>query len=56
MCRMCVRTVFTDRDSSPAISGAERLVGRYRRTRVSLSLSGVVQAVPGQWTLTVVAC
>jgi hypothetical protein len=27
-CRTCVRTVFTDRDSWPAISGAGRLVGR----------------------------
>lgn len=39
-CRICVRTVFTDTDSWPAFSGADRLVGRKRRTRVSLPLSG----------------
>ena len=26
--RMCVRTVFTERDSWPAIFGADKLVGR----------------------------
>jgi signal transduction histidine kinase len=39
-CRRCVRTVFTDTDSWPEISGADRLVGRKGRTRVSLPLSG----------------
>jgi hypothetical protein len=37
---MCVRTVFTDKVSWSAISGTRRLVGRYRRTRVSLTLTG----------------
>jgi hypothetical protein len=37
---MCVRIVVTDTDSSRAISGADKLVGRYRSTRISLWLSG----------------
>ena len=40
--RMCVRTVFSDTDSSRAISRADKLVGRYRSTRISLWLSGSV--------------
>ena len=32
MLRMCVLTVFTDTDSSAAISGRDRFVGRYRST------------------------
>jgi hypothetical protein len=35
MWRECVRTVFSDTDSSPAISRADKLVGRYRSTRIS---------------------
>src|SRR5450755_2441572 len=38
--RTCVRTVFTDTDSSRAISGADKLVGRYRSTRISPWLNG----------------
>src|SRR5260370_12058525 len=37
--RMWVPTVFTDRNSSLAISCAVRWVGRERRTRISLSVS-----------------
>ena len=39
MLRMCVLTVFGETDSSPAISGRDRLVGRYRSTRSSPGLS-----------------
>ena len=39
MLRMCVLTVFTDTDSSVAISGRDRFVGRYRSTRSSPGLS-----------------
>src|SRR5882757_9042968 len=42
MWRMCVRTVCTDKDSSRATSGADKLVGRYRSTRTSLRLSGSI--------------
>jgi hypothetical protein len=38
--RMWVLTVLCETYSSFAISGPDRLVGRYRRTRISLSLSG----------------
>src|SRR5256885_16180540 len=40
--RTCVRTVCTDRDSSRAISGVDKLVGIYRSTRISPWLSGSV--------------
>src|SRR6266536_5377145 len=40
MFRTWVLTVFTDTDSSPAISGLDRLVGRYRSTRNSLEQIG----------------
>ena len=39
MLRMCVLTVFTDTDSSAAISGRDRFVGRYRSTFSSPGLS-----------------
>ena len=39
MLRMCVLTVFGETDSSPAISGRDRLVGRYRSTLSSPGLS-----------------
>ncbi len=35
----CALTVFGETDSSPAISGRDRLVGRYRSTRSSPGLS-----------------
>ena len=51
MLRMWVLTVFTDTDSSLAISGRERFVGRYRSTRSSLglscSISGSEDSLPG---------
>jgi hypothetical protein len=34
--------VVTDTDSSRAISGAHRFVGRYRSTRISLRLNGSI--------------
>ena len=37
--RRCVLTVFSEMDSSPAISGLDRFVGRYRSTLSSLGLS-----------------
>ena len=40
MCRTCVLTVFAERNSSPAISGVDRLLGRNPRTRNSPGLSG----------------
>ena len=36
--RTCVLTAFTDRDSSLAISGPDRFIGRYRSTLSSLGL------------------
>ena len=39
MLRRCVLTVFSETDSSPAISGRDRFVGRYRSTRSSPGLS-----------------
>ena len=39
MLRMCVLTVFGETDSSPAISGRDKLVGKYRSTRSSPGLS-----------------
>ena len=39
MLRRCVLTVFTETDSSPAISGRDRFVGRYRSTLSSPGLS-----------------
>src|SRR6266508_4612473 len=50
MLRTWVLTVFTETDSSLAISGLERLVGRYRSTRSSLGLSSSVCGV-GDWSL-----
>ncbi len=44
MLRMWVLTVFTETDSSLAISGRERFVGRYRSTRSSLGLSCSISA------------
>ena len=44
MLRTCVLTVFTETDSSRAISGRDRLVGRYRSTRSSLGLSCSISA------------
>ena len=50
MLRMCVLTVFTDTDSSLAISGRDRFVGRYRST---LSSPGLSSSVGGDadWSL-----
>src|SRR6267154_4606462 len=42
MLRRCVLTVFSETDSSPAISGRDRLVGRYRSTLSSPGLSSSV--------------
>ena len=39
MLRMCVLTVFGETDSSPAISGRDKFVGRYRSTLSSPGLS-----------------
>ena len=39
MLRRCVPTVFGETDSSPAISGRDRLVGRYLSTLSSPGLS-----------------
>ena len=39
MLRTCVLTVFTETDSSLAISGLDRFVGRYRSTLSSVGLS-----------------
>ena len=39
MLRMCALTVFGETDSCPAISGRDKLVGRYRSTRSSPGLS-----------------
>src|SRR6266851_7620082 len=39
MLRIWVLTVFTETDSSLAVSGLERFVGRYRSTRSSLGLA-----------------
>ena len=39
MLRTCVLTVFTETDSSLAISGLDRFVGRYRSTLSSPGLS-----------------
>src|SRR6266702_200528 len=39
MLRRCVLTVFSETDSSPAISGRDRFVGRYRSTLSSPGLS-----------------
>src|SRR5260370_20146320 len=39
MLRRCVLTVFGETDSSPAISGRDRFVGRYRSTRSARGLS-----------------
>ena len=38
MLRMCVLTVFTDTDSSAAISCRDRFVGRYRSTLTAPAL------------------
>ena len=45
MLRMWVLTVFSETDSSPAICGRDRLVGRYRSTRSSVRLSPRVDPV-----------
>ena len=50
MLRMCVLTVFTDTDSSAAISGRDRFIGRYRSTFSSPWLSSSPWAAPG-WSL-----
>jgi hypothetical protein len=50
MLRMWVLTVFTETDSSLAISGRDRLVGRYRSTRSSLGLSCSISAGEGSWS------
>lgn len=42
MLRRCVLTVFTETDSSPAISGRDRFVGRYLSTLSSPGLSSSV--------------
>ena len=47
MLRMWVLTVFTETDNSPAISGRDRFVGRYRSTRSSLGLSCSIPAGEG---------
>ena len=47
MLRMWVLTVFTETDSSLAISGRDRFVGRYRSTRSSLGLSCSISASEG---------
>src|SRR5215208_2668203 len=49
MWRRCVRTVLFETYSSDAISGALRLLGRYRTTRSSASLSALRSgaAAPG---------
>ena len=39
MLRMCVLTVFGETDNSPAISGRDKFVGRYRSTLSSPGLS-----------------
>src|SRR5215510_11785766 len=39
MLRRCAPTVFGETDSSPAISGRDKLVGRYRSTLSSPGLS-----------------
>ncbi len=39
MLRTCVLTVLGETDSSPAISGRDRFVGRYRSTLSSPGLS-----------------
>jgi hypothetical protein len=44
MLRMWVLTVLTGTDSSPAISGRDRFVGRYRSTRSSLEVSCSISA------------
>jgi hypothetical protein len=49
MLRMWVLTVFTETDSSLAISGRERLVGRYRSTLSSLGLSSSAGGDGGWW-------
>ena len=51
MLRTCVFTVFTETDSSPAISGLDRFVGRYRSTLSSLGLSSSVRAEGGTWAV-----
>ena len=50
MLRTWVLTVFTETDSSLAISGLDRLVGRYRSTLSSLGLSSSVCG-DEDWTL-----
>ena len=50
MLRMWVLTVFTETDSSLAISGRDRFVGRYRSTRSSLGLSCSISAGVGSWS------
>src|SRR6266511_1158931 len=50
MLRTWVLTVFTETDSSLAISGLDRLVGRYRSTLSSLGLSSSVGGDEG-WSL-----
>ena len=50
MLRMWVLTVFTETDSSLAISGRDRFVGRYRSTRSSLGLSCSISAGEGSWS------
>ena len=47
MLRIWVLTVFTETDSSLAISGRDRFVGRYRSTRSSLGLSCSISAAAG---------
>jgi hypothetical protein len=39
MLRMCALIVFGETDSSPAISGQDKWLGRYRSTRSSPGLS-----------------
>src|SRR6266487_4359997 len=52
MLRMCVLTVFTETDSSRAISGLEKFVGRYRSTLSSLGLRSSVGG-GGGWSLAI---
>src|SRR6185437_10212721 len=50
MLRRCELTVFSETDSSPAISGRDRFVGRYRST---LSSPGLSSSISGgaDWSL-----
>src|SRR5258705_2961005 len=49
MLRIWVLTVFTETDSSLAVSGLERFVGRYRSTRNSLGLADPLTYGPGTY-------